>query len=292
MEANPGGLHATYHLAPNFSIAAPPNGMLYLGSIIDDLKNPDVINEDDLVDIPPHKKHKDVKHGFTASRSSMKNGEFGIWAKAVGLEGIGGEISASLGRSSEVTYRFDSIETIIFSADIRYIKQAMNKQDVKDYIDGSGNKPVYIVTGLKIARGPAVSIQESRTSETTTDASVSQPEVFPVDLGTRTRLASGTSNSIEFKHSTDFVIGFRVKKLQYKKKWFSEDTKLVVEKHDKGATLVGAGPITSAEEELDVEELPFGQDMVGMMEIHEVRETCKSPEEEWKTNWVVSSDRI
>lgn len=245
--------YATYHLAPNFSILPPPHGPLALGSIIDDLKNPDPINQDALV--PLSKVYKDTKGGFSASRSRMTGGEFGIWAKAVGIEGLGGETSGNHETSSEETYRFESIDTEYFYADNDYITQAMNKKNVKEFMKGNGYAPVYIVTGLKIARRPAVSVKSGKKRGARGELSISHPEVLPVDLGINGSLTNEATEAMEFQDSEDFVIGIRVKKVKYTL-WgrISGNPTLSVVKHDRGATLVGDSN-EMLENALEVEEI-------------------------------------
>lgn len=288
--------YPTYHLAPNFSLAPPPDGMLHLGSIIDDLQNPEPINEDDLVDIPG-KIYRDFKEGFTASRSKMKKGELGIWAKVIGLEGLGGEISGSHGGSSEVTYKFDSIETIYFSASTNYILEAMNKEGVREFLQGSGGKPVYMVTGLKIARSPAVSVKIGKEKVFGAGISLSQPEVIPVDVGAKVNASVEACNAMEFTKSSDFVIGIRVKKLRYKTRgWaFWRGKELVVDKHDGGASLVGTDDDDQQVHRLNlVDELPLDEENTGMVEIAD-NGKIKADVEGHNTvftTWMISGNRI
>ncbi|KAI8156724.1 major facilitator superfamily MFS-1 [Colletotrichum sp. SAR 10_86] len=198
----------------------------------------------------------------------MRGGELGIWAKTVGIEGLGGEASGNHETSSEETYQFESIDTEYFYADNDYITQAMNKKDVKEFMKGNGYAPVYIVTGLKIARRPAVSVTSGKKRGVRGEASISQPEVLPIDSGMKGSLTNEGTKAMEFQDSEDFVIGIRVKKVKYTL-WgrITGSQTLSVKKHDRRATLVGEGNETQ-ESVFEVEEM-LDENQTGMGSIME-----------------------
>ncbi|GAM36685.1 hypothetical protein TCE0_018r05968 [Talaromyces pinophilus] len=279
----------TYHLAPNFSLVPPPTGMLDLGSIIDDLKNPDVINKKCRVDVPESERYNDQKKGFVASRLRMRKGEYGIWAKAVGIKGLGGEVSMSHEDSYEAEYRFKSIETIYFVADREYITQAMNQEHVRSVIKGMGYRPVYIITGLKIARGPAVSTKKEKKGAAKAEATFNQPGGVPADFGFRLNPSKEDSISAEFEESNDFIIGIRVKKVRYQMKgvFSRKPGELVIEKHDVGAELVGTDG-HEERQEFPVEELFLDGEMAGMVELLDSIQKEKDDRgEETATSWIL-----
>ncbi|EFY96381.1 hypothetical protein X797_011081 [Metarhizium robertsii] len=281
------GQFPTYHLAPNFSIGPPPRGLLDLGSIIDDLKNPDVINRTCQVNVDENDKYRDEKRGFVSSRSRMRQGDYGVWAKAVGIQGLGGEVSRTTGDSREETYRFKSIETIYFVADRAYITKAMNMEEVEEFVKGSGYSPVYIVTGLKIARGPAVSVSKNRKRGFKAEAVVNQPAGVPGDIGAKSNSLAEDVAVMEFEESDDFVIGIRVKKVRYRMKGtvHKQPGDIVIEKYDKGAQLLGAG---DKDEEVPVEEVPLDSEMVGMIELLDgVLTETDVDGREMATGWIV-----
>src|SRR2546421_9410426 len=65
---------------PNFSIGPAPNGPIELGSVINNLQNIEVINDECRSDIPQAKIYCYHKRGFTTTRSKMHKGEYGAWA--------------------------------------------------------------------------------------------------------------------------------------------------------------------------------------------------------------------
>ena len=174
-----------YHIAPNFAI--PPveaGGTLELGSIIANVVSADEpINEDCHVRIPPARLFCSHQRGFTATRSSLASGEYGVWAKFLGIADVGGELSWAAERSAEDVYAFRAIDTIYFHPSQDCLERSMDQDDVKDYVAGSGFGPVYMVTGLKTARGPSVKMSKGRKLAATVEMGLQQPGGLPVELG-------------------------------------------------------------------------------------------------------------
>ncbi|KAK7699088.1 hypothetical protein SLS57_012472 [Botryosphaeria dothidea] len=230
-----------YHIAPNFSI--PPveaGGILDLGSIIADIGSADEpCNERCHLRIPLANLFCGHQKGFTATRSRLTSGEYGVWAKVVGIDGIGGKLSIASEQSAEDVYSFDGVDTIYFNPSQKYMEESMNQQDVKNFVIGSGYDPVYMVTGLKTARGPSVRISKSRKLGGTAEVGLQIPGGLPIELGPKFSTAKERMQQIGFEYSTDFIIGIRVKKLMYKKHWLTRAPKeLVAKEHNKGATMV------------------------------------------------------
>ncbi|KAM6513571.1 hypothetical protein FALCPG4_015963 [Fusarium falciforme] len=150
------GLVQTYHLPPNFSIGPAPRGPIQLGSILTNLRDVEVLNSDCSMPIDESKIFSHAQQGFQATASHMKRGEFGIWAKAVGFEGLGGELSGSRETSTECKYKFRRLDTFYFSPSPAYRRASMKELDVAEYVEAMGWELVYLVTELKVAVQPSV----------------------------------------------------------------------------------------------------------------------------------------
>lgn len=262
----------TYHLAPNFSLG--PDGMLHLGTVIENLTSVEPLNEDCRLDIPQAGIYSDHKEGFTATRTRMKKGDYGVWTRFVGIEGLGGELGWVSERTDEDTYAFEGIDTIYFNPKPDYLKDSMNKKDVKEYMKGSRGEPVYIITGLKIARGPAFSSNHIKNREFKNELTVSEPGGVPIDVGFKINPSSSQTNKTEVRKSDDFIFGIRVKRLTYTKHWrnwlSSKPAELVAEHHYTGARLVGADDARKKLDD-DILELELDdEDMEGKVEETEI----------------------
>ncbi len=257
------GQKPTYHLAPNFSIHPPPTGPIDLGSIIMSLETPDVLNEDSH--IQPKKTWTHRKRGFTATRSRMQSGEYGIWAKFLGDTGVGAEASFSHERSGQDEYRFKTEETTYFSPAPKYLKDSMNTPEVAEWLEVLGHKPVYMVTGLKIARGPSVKLQGSGKKEGKAQAGVQPGGVAPVALGPKAQYSTDGGHEEAWEDSDDFIYGIRVVKLAYKRTWFARNEKGELERteHNEGAKLVGADGPDEEETDNDIVTIDLDDEMEG-----------------------------
>ncbi|OPB42087.1 hypothetical protein A0O28_0032040 [Trichoderma guizhouense] len=230
-----------YHIATNFSI--PPveaGGILQLGSIIANVASADEpLNDDCHVQIPQDKLFCSHQKGFTAIKSHMTRGDYGVWAKFVGLVGLGGELGWASKRSTEDIYYFRSIDTIYFNPSQAYMNDSMHQNDIKDYLVGSGEDHVYMVTGLKIARGPSVKMAETRRFQAAGNLGLQEPGGSSFELGPKFGISKEMRQEAGFEDSTDFIIGIRVRKLMYKKHWLTRTSgALLAKEYNKGATMV------------------------------------------------------
>ncbi|KAI9146884.1 Cytochrome P450 monooxygenase astJ [Paramyrothecium foliicola] len=238
----------------------PPDGggLLELGSIISSIAAADEppLNEDCRIHIAEPDLFCSHQRGFTATISKMRSGELGMMAKLVGLQGVGGGVSWASGNNLENIYRIKRLDTLYFTPSQQYIAESMLQPDVKDYVIGTGYKPVYMVTGLKIARGGAVSVSKGRTGEVSAEVGVDLTAIgAPVEVGPTIGTTWEKTSEMAFADSTDFIVGIRVKKLVYKRPWLlSTRRELTAKDHNKGATLVD-DDLTDASREEEVLEL-------------------------------------
>ncbi|KAE9364082.1 hypothetical protein N431DRAFT_432175 [Stipitochalara longipes BDJ] len=263
----------TYHLAPNFSLA-PPNkgGELGLGMIYQNLKSlgsERPLNSECHIFISDRDLYCDHKKGFTSTRSQIEKGEYGIWAKFAAKAGIGGELNWRTERTASDTYNFKGFDTIYFNPTRDYLHKSMNQPDVQDFVIGSGYKPVYMITGLKIARSPAVKTEASRKRELKGTLGLDQPGgIQGYEVGPKLSNSKNTDDSISFEESDDFIIGFRVRRLYYKRWCFWKPAELVNGPYVKGAQMLGANSDTigqEGEEVADEEITGTDNEMAGMI---------------------------
>ena len=262
----------TYHLAPNFSLGPPDKGgELGLGMICEDLKSlgsERPLNTDCHLHINDRDLYCHHKEGFSSTRAQMEKGEYGLWAKFAAQAGIGGELSWATERTANDTYNFKSIDTIYFNPTRDYLHKSMNQPDMQDFVVGSGYKPVYMITGLKIARSPAVKMKTSRKRILKGEIGLDQPGgIQGLEIGPRFSHSKETHEDISFDESDDFIIGFRVRRLYYKRWCFWKPAELVDVVYVKGATMLGADKDNgqAGEEVIGEEITESDNEMAGMM---------------------------
>jgi len=233
----------TFHLPPHLSIAPPPKGPFHLGTVVRDFEQIEKARplnfDDDRVPIPDRELQQDTKKGFKATRHDLKKGGFGIWAKFMGVEGIGAEASFAAERSEDDVYTCDELETVFFYPRPSYIAKSLKLGDVADYLVGCNyKKPVYLITGLKIAKGVAVNIKKAKKLNVDGKLGVHNPGGLPLSLGPSGNFSTEHDDSFSFSESSDIVIGIQCLMITHKKGIFGGVGKPVDELYSKGATLV------------------------------------------------------
>ncbi|CAM1505660.1 Fc.00g112970.m01.CDS01, partial [Cosmosporella sp. VM-42] len=234
---------ATYHLPPNFSTPPPPEGPFCLGTVLrsfDVKPNARPLNyEEDRLPIPDAEVYRSRKEGLRATRSKLKSGELGVWAQFLGVEGIGGEISLSAERSGDDVYSFESEETQYFYPRPSYISKTIELPDVQDYIRGNNYKvPVFLITGLKVAKGVSVEMSRGKIFEAKADVGINNPGGVGVEIGPRAGFTSESNTALSFKASSDIVVGIQCLKLYYKTRLLRSAKEMKDEPYLKGAVMV------------------------------------------------------
>lgn len=92
---------------------------------------------------------------------------------------MGGQLSFTQLQSAAEDHEFDTLETKYFLPDDEYLTKSVNDPGVQAYFQVyNWRKPVYLITGIKIARGSKV------TSERNTERSAqAEIKVDATDLG-------------------------------------------------------------------------------------------------------------
>ncbi|KAK3946216.1 hypothetical protein QBC46DRAFT_415047 [Diplogelasinospora grovesii] len=272
-----------------FLIDAAPKGELHLDTIVGDLDDFEPVNEDSRQELPVDKVFNHHVAGFQSTRSDLRNGNYGLWAKLVALQGLGGEAGWATGKTDEDTYKFDGLDTMQFTAKIDYIKASMKQPEVQEHIKATDGKPVFMITGLKVARGPAVSLRKRKKLDIKNELTASGPGGVPLDTGIRANHVDETEQTMSFDTSDDFIFGIRVKKVTYKRDWLwrqkIEESNLAAEAYNKGARLVSADLEEQADD--DVLELELdAEDLEGKVEVDQ------SGENGDEVSWIVREVRL
>ena len=253
----------TYLLAPNFTTRPFPDGPYELGTVVQDIKHFCPLNEgDDRV--PVIDKYSDVKEGITESVSKPFTGEVGILARILGS--VGGDASVKRQKWNNDVYHIKRLETVYFFPKQKYLSDCVKLSDVKDYLEGSNYKqPVYLITGLKIARGITIEMTRGREIEAGAKISATVPG-GAVDLN----IAISKKSAMSTKHTelADFVLGIQVIKLYHiaSQSIFSKEPILKSKLESGRAVLVDDDVVEDSDEdenEIYIADLDDG-DMQGM----------------------------
>jgi len=202
----------TYHVVPRFDIAAK-GGALELGTVVDSLLMLRPLNRGEIVPIPENLRYAPVPHaGFTGTRSRLREGHCGIWAKALAFQGVSANVSVQ--HEGEVTVACEAIVTAYFDPDAAYVARTLAVRGVSDHFIGSGYEDdVYLITGLKVAR----KLRYGSTTSTQLAADASMATAAPskgIQLGAQAGSSANNGNTVDFE-ADDIVVGFRVRRYAY-----------------------------------------------------------------------------
>jgi len=211
----------TYILAPNFDIPADGPNALKLGHIISDPMTPNIaLNKSQVVPFP-----KDLipsstkKSGWTGTISQLRAKKFGLWARFLEIFGLGGEVSVHSNSGNENYFTLDSLETTFIDPGEEYVKQSMSAEGVQRFIKASRyNKPVYMITGLKIANGASAIGSETvvRGGQAKFGFDGTSSGV-PVSVGSEAEISSTKINTVSFDGASPFPFAIRLRQISYDK---------------------------------------------------------------------------
>lgn len=202
------------------NIPAPPDSPMALGRVIDNKLNPlRCLNIHDSINILAESVYKDRKTEWCHEAELQSSGKRSVWGRFIyGIYGlwVGGDTETRFDSSMLSNYVFSILETTFFEPDDDYIAKTMRAPSLENFLDASRyKKPVYLITGLKIARGVRATSKTVSGAERHTTANTgplmglegSRP--FGGDIGKSSRQSVADC----FAGSTDIVIGYRLRKI-------------------------------------------------------------------------------
>ncbi|KAB8542148.1 hypothetical protein FH972_025611 [Carpinus fangiana] len=232
----------TYFLTPTRT--HPPNRRIVLGSIIELAQWPEeTLLNDKILPIPPSS--GPYKHSARNYKSTVtKSGEFnpGIFADFLQqILGLGATLGIGFKRSDTEELTAKSLDTLTFEPSQEYIDEAMKADRVaakvkeKRIWERSGR--VFMITGIKIARGAAVTTKKNKSTSAQGEFSLSLAIItagmapVPLTFGPKADIKNSNDQSVSFSASDDFVYAYRLSKITVK------DGKAKAEPHYKGTVL-------------------------------------------------------
>ena len=211
----------TYWPVPNADTPPPPDGPIAIGTIIPDPKNPArSLNKANRVPIPADSVLHSHKNDYHLTREESRQGQGGLWASFLeSIVGVTGD--AQVKRSENTIERISCrlLETQAFQPDDTYIYVSLQDSDVQEYLDVSWfESPVYMITGLKIARGVSAETVQEVEYKVKGKTSVNvAPAGVPGTAGPSGEWVSKSRETAGFTGSSDFVWAYRLIRI-YKRK--------------------------------------------------------------------------
>ncbi|KAL7930205.1 hypothetical protein V8C35DRAFT_313802, partial [Trichoderma chlorosporum] len=213
----------TYFLAPSFRFK-PGTGPIALGNIIADPLRPHraltTVEEETLKTNYP-RVEMITDEGRSIVRSAGHDFSMAIWSQF--LQNISAKVSGERSVNTQATYTMKALETTYFVTDpsLGVIEARLRAPRVQAVIKASNipgfRHPVYMVTGLMVAKGFAAVQEKARTK--TGEVSASGDILTPaggVGLGAGTTSSSTTEQSDTWKTVEDIIFAYQLLKIEVK----------------------------------------------------------------------------
>ena len=216
-----------YQKATTFDL--PPNTIL-LGSIIRSPKYPDeALNQGEIVSITPtpipltHYNWKDTVE-------NVKKGKIGFFARFFQSVAVGAEVGAGGNNAQGYDYSFEKLETVSFFPNQAYLEKAIQTPQMVMWLEGARYPPVYMVTGIKVARGVSSTVKTkiAKTRESHANVGIfATIFTIPIKFGPNGKGSTLQKQEVSFggppitadsAECADFVVGYRLRKLTFEEK--------------------------------------------------------------------------
>ncbi|CZR67282.1 uncharacterized protein PAC_17181 [Phialocephala subalpina] len=179
----------TYMLAPNWTFR--PSGPIALENIV----------------VDPFKPHRRLHLG------KSRNLSLSLWAQF--LQNIGVNVGTDHDSSTSTDYTMKSLETVYFidEPSIEVVNEIVKDPKVHKLmrLEKTLSRPVYMVTGIKIAKGFELSVERSSRHGGNVEASA--PVVAQVSVGAGIGGSVETSRSDGFQSTSDIVFAHQLLKV-------------------------------------------------------------------------------
>ncbi|KAF2196219.1 hypothetical protein GQ43DRAFT_485133 [Delitschia confertaspora ATCC 74209] len=245
----------TYFLLPTTdhapSTPSSPSTIL-LGAIISSPHTPYQPISPPYEPLPPI--HKAWKTNYTFSLQKSTSGSFGLCGAF--LAQLGSPLSASAAgtasRYDDQEWCIKKLETEFIQPDATYVESSvLGVEAVKRFLEEKKRfgmpKPVYMVTGIKIARGASLGRMKKRVFGAEGEVMVDGTMIkgVPFSAGPKGSMERATKEEESFEDCSDFIFAYRLQKIFVQ--WRS---KKVESEQVTGGQLVGLDDeVDSAEEE-------------------------------------------
>ncbi|PMD44780.1 hypothetical protein L207DRAFT_579707 [Hyaloscypha variabilis F] len=225
----------TYFRMPSFDY--PPNGRIQLGQIITSPMDPYERLADPLP-IEDQAIVRNTKTDYHEVIEKARKGNVGLWVQFLAsFFGIGGDVSAKWVTEHSQIFQFRELEANCFEPEDKYLIDSIaSSEKVRDHIQKSPGKSLYMVTGLKIAHGAKIVLQEKQghglNAKLGVDATVLTGG--PVKGGPAFMINNSQHTKMEIGGSKDFVFAYRLVRIIPKPRGVVKK-----KRHEAGATTYG-----------------------------------------------------
>lgn len=195
-----------------------PNTTITLGKLIVNPLTPEGPPYlDPALPIPPGAT-TEFNYPWTREVSHERSGMVGLFGSFMANVGLGGDVSAQFDRQSKSRVEVARLQTVKFEPGDEYLEKTLNGKLNLRFLKETGyRKPIYVVTGLKVAYGGKTTMSKGKGTGGEGNFGIS-PGVPGLELGPKAGLSWKNEESEEIGEPIDFVYAFRVNKVHYSRR--------------------------------------------------------------------------
>lgn len=213
----------TYFLAPNFTFK-PETGPIHLGSIIvDPLRPQRPLSKVDRPTLEARypRIERFVEAERNLSRDTGHDLALAVWAQF--LQSVGPRITGERSISTSTEYTSEFLTTAYFAEDPSdvEIKRRISDPKIQAVMRGDfftfGGHPVYMITGLKIAKGFVASKGSAKSYAVGLEGTATVPiPIGTVDVGAGISHGQSRGKHDSWKSTEDIVFAYQLLKIKWK----------------------------------------------------------------------------
>ncbi|KAK7420336.1 hypothetical protein QQX98_002759 [Neonectria punicea] len=194
----------------NLEFRRPALNRLHRGEVREELKYPPV-----------------TQTGFRETRSTIREGTFETWVKALS-DHVGGSATVSGSSDKENMVACEQILTTYFDPDDQHLSESFAVEPIQNYLEGllGWTAELYMITGLNVAN--KLEYNNANTSQGQVGGQLGiQDHHTSTGGGFNARVGGGNKHDLEFVVA-DIVVGYRVNKYRCVRRInpFSKDRKV------------------------------------------------------------------
>jgi hypothetical protein len=149
---------------------------------------------------------------------SLRSNSSSIWAHVDFLPGIGGRLGGERSRQQEVLIYAQDVRTEYFSPSPAFMAKALAVDPVKDQLGEFHRPVVYMVTGIKVARGASIvtGTKNITGAEVGPEVDLSQFGI-PINVGAGLVHKFRNCSMVGIRKEDPFVLAFETRRIKVKK---------------------------------------------------------------------------
>jgi hypothetical protein len=211
-------------LLPNFSFL--PNRDIHLGTVLTSAKGSKIpdpkrpLNKSTRLPIHDSEITSQEYKPWSWDSSKATTTKTGLHAGISLLTGLGGSISKEGAKGYNLTIDCARVRTSSFRPDKRYLARTVQDDEIRALAEKKLlAPPLYMVVGLMVASGAAVSVSRNRSCGFSGDLSVDGSSVgVPISLGPEAEYGRSRYSKLQGVPTEPFILAYEVVRLRMKRR--------------------------------------------------------------------------